>query len=222
VIDCDTDNLILIQRRRKQAPADAMGNRVWLITLDSALKSAERRLLEAGVYRVPSAKRIAAWVADLSPHMSPDDADLGEYALHLVQSQLGLLAEDPVFADVNFLTTLEESPFNVTELLAAGAEKSRRILVALQEEQEVQAVLRARPDSAADYDAWAERFAEAVREALKKLDRAAESDQAVGEMSRERDQALRREFQGIFRFCRRMPRSWNASSASTPRGCGVC
>jgi len=170
-----------------------MGNRVWLITLDSALKSAERRLLEAGVYRVPSAKRIAAWVADLSPHMSPDDADLGEYALHLVQSQLGLLAEDPVFADVNFLTTLEESPFNVTELLAAGAEKSRRILVALQEEQEVQAVLRARPDSAADYDAWAERFAEAVREALKKLDRAAESDQAVGEMSRERDQALRRE-----------------------------
>jgi hypothetical protein len=193
VIDYDTDNLILIQRRRKQLHADAMGSRVWLVTLDTALKSAERRLIERGVYAVPSAKRIGAWVADLSPHLSPDDADLAEYALHLVQSQLGLLAEDPVFADVNFLTTLQESPFDVKELLAADPEMSRRIIVALQEEQEIKAVLGERPEDEADYPEWAERFAEAVKVALEKLDRSTVTEEEATVAKRERDRALLRE-----------------------------
>lgn len=193
LIDCDTDNLILIQRRRKHLAADAMGNRVWLITRDTTLRSIERRLNEEGIYAVPSAKRIDAWRADLSPHLSPDDADLGEYALHLVQSQLGLLAEDPVFADVNFLTTLEKSPFDVQELLAAGPEKSLRIIVALQEEQEIRELLGDRPVSEADYDEWAERFAEAVKEVLGKLDRSAETEEAAAAAQRERDWALLRE-----------------------------
>lgn len=193
VIDYDTDNLILVQRRRKHAPADAMGSRVWLITLDTGLKAIERRLIEKEIYAVPSAKRIGAWIADLSPHLSPDDADLGEYALHLVQSQLDLLAEDPVFADVNFLTTLEESPFDVKGLLAGGPEMSRRILVALQEEQEIQAVLGQRPKNDDDYPEWAERFAEAVRMALEKLDRSAETEEVAVSAKRERDRALRRE-----------------------------
>ena len=192
VIDCDTDNLILVQRRRKHLRADAMGNRVWLITLDTALKAAERRLVERRVYRVPSAKRIGAWLADLSPHLSPDDADLGEYALHLVQSQLGLLAEDPVFADVNFLTTLEESPFDLKALLAGGVERSRRIIAALQEEREVKALLGERPERGEpDYDEWAERFAAAVRVALEKLDRVGEAAADAAAARRQRDRSRR-------------------------------
>lgn len=193
IVDYDTDNLILIQLRRKQLAADAMGSRVWLITLDRTLKGAEQRLSDREVFRVPSSKRVSAWSADLSPHLSPDDADLAEYALHLVKSQLGLLAEDPVFADVNFLTTLEESPFDLDDLLAGGIEKSLRIILALQEEREIKSILDERPSSPADHDEWAERFAEAVKDALEKLDRSDETAEAAEAAERERDQALRRE-----------------------------
>jgi hypothetical protein len=192
VIDYDTDNLILIQHRREQLRADEMGSRVWLITLDTGLKYAERRLVENAVYAIPSAKRIGAWTADLSPHLSPDDADLGEYALHLVQSQLGLLAEDPVFADVNFLLILEKSPFDVEELLEASPEMSRRVLVALQEEREIQAVLKERPEEPEEQDAWTARLVEAVRLTLAKLDRSAETEATAAKVQAERDRALRR------------------------------
>jgi hypothetical protein len=189
VIDCDTNNLLLIQRRRKKYPSDEMGSRVWLITLDMALMPAERQLVGKGVYEVQSSKRLIEWTADLSPHLSPDDLDLGEYALHLVQSQLGTFVEDPIFADVNFLTTLVESRFDLEDLVSGNSEMTRQVLVALQREWEIQELLEGRPAEGEKHEAWAKELAEIVAQALAKLDQTSESERERDRVKRELDRA---------------------------------
>ncbi|HEX5762398.1 MAG TPA: type II toxin-antitoxin system VapC family toxin [Solirubrobacterales bacterium] len=191
IIDVDTDNFLVVQLQRKRRPADEMGNQVWLITLDRSLRDADRMLIKQKVYRVPSSKRLWAWTADLSPFLSPDDHDLGEYALHLVQSQLGLLAEDPVFADINFLSTLEESQFDVEALLKGSRRQARRVLVALQEEREVKEVLGEKPENPDEREPWADRLAEVVERTLKKLEFDSEQEARFEMIESERDAALR-------------------------------
>jgi hypothetical protein len=190
VIDADTLNIILVQIRRRKLRADAMGRRVWLITLDHHLKYAERDLIRDGSYEVPASKRVRTWAGGLSPHLSPDDEDLGDYVLRVVQSELGLLAEDPIFADVDFLSILEQGPFNLGDLLAAEPDKTRRVLVALQEDHELKEVLEDEPNEPKERDAWVERLSETIRDALSKLDEAALKSEAMAAVESERDRAL--------------------------------
>jgi len=191
IIDVDTDNFLIVQLRRKAYRADEMGSRVWLITLDRSLRDADRSLVRREVYQVPAAKRLWAWAADLSPFLGPEDHDLGEYALHLVQSQLGLLAEDPAFADINFLSTLEESPFDVEALLKGTPAQARRVLVALQEEREVAEVLGEQPENPEEREPWANKVAEVVERTLKKLELDSHKEARLGSVEAERDDALR-------------------------------
>ncbi len=190
VVSCDTNNLILIQVRRKKLKADVMGRRVWLVTLDQALKTIEQHLVANEVFEVQSTKQVGEWAADLSFHLPPDDIDLGEYALHVLQSQLGLLAEDPIFADVNFLSILEESPFNIDALLSAKPARTRRVLVALQQRREIERLLADEPDEPAERDAWAELLGKIVKETLDRLDTAADKEEALAKMEAERDEAV--------------------------------
>lgn len=185
IIEHDTNNLLLVQNRRRKYPSDVMGSRIWLITHDKTLMPTERELVRDGVYPVHSSKRVDEWAADLSPHLSPDDLDLGEYALHLVQSQLGILAEDPIFADVNFLATLVESPFDLDELLNGDADLARQVLVALQEENEVAALLKRRPLKAEDNEEWAKELSAPIERALAGLDRTTEKEEALTKVREE-------------------------------------
>ncbi|HEX3241138.1 MAG TPA: hypothetical protein VHR18_13510 [Solirubrobacterales bacterium] len=179
VIDADTDNLLLIQLRREKIRADPMGRRVWLVTLDQTLKYAERDLINEQVYEVPSTKQVNSWVSVLSPHLSPDDEDLGEYVLRVVQSQLGLVSEDPMFADVDFVAVLAQSPFDLHDLLRSSSEKTRRVLVALQKEREIEEILKREPVQPNERDAWGERLTEVIMKALSRMDDSAARTDAL-------------------------------------------
>jgi predicted nucleic acid-binding protein len=191
LISYDTDNLLVVQVRRESLHADEMGSRVWFVTLDRSLKGIERKLVRDRVFQIPSSKRMAAWSAELSPHLAPEDPDLGEYVLHLVQSKVGMLAEDPAFAQVNFLATLEESPFDIGKLLDGEPEMARRVLVALQEEREIRELLGKEPEEVESKEEWAKQVAEAVEKALARLESTAEEREELGRMRTERDQAMR-------------------------------
>jgi hypothetical protein len=190
VIGRDTNNLLLIQVRRRKLKADEMGRRVWLVTLDKSLRKVEQRLVANNVFEVHSTKQVGEWAADLSFHLPPDDVDLGEYVLHVLRSQLGLLAEDPIFANVNFLSILEESPFDIDELLSAKPATARRALVELQKEREIEKLLAAEPDQPAERDAWADLLAKIFKETLDRLDTAADQEVALGKTKAERDEAI--------------------------------
>jgi hypothetical protein len=190
VVDTDSRNILLVQVRRKKIKADEMGRRVWLITLDHNLKYAERQLVSGGVYEVPSTKHVSVWASGLAPHLSPDEEDLGEYVLRVVQSQLGLLAADPIFADIDFLATLKQSPFDIDDLMASNPNKTRRVLIALEERREIGEILREEPDEPRERDAWGARLTEVVREALRKLDEDAVRQAAIDAAEAERDSAL--------------------------------
>lgn len=191
LIDYDTDNLLVVQVRRESLHADEMGSRVWFVTLDRSLKGIERKLVRDRVFQIPSSRRMAAWSAELSPHLAPEDPDLGEYVLHLVQSKVGMLAEDPAFAQVNFLATLEESPFDIGKLLDGEPEMARRVLVALQEEREIRELLGKEPEEVESKEEWAKQVAEAVEKALARLESTAEEREELGRMRKERDRAVR-------------------------------
>lgn len=190
VINCDTNNLILVQVRRRKLKADEMGRRVWLITLDQSLRVIEQRLVANSLFDVQSTKQLGEWAADLSFHLPPDDVDLGEYALHVLQSQLGLLAEDPIFADVNFLSILEESPFDIDTLLSSKPTTTRRVLVALQKRREIESLLADEPDEPAERDAWAELLVAIFKETLDRVDTAVDQEAALTKIEAERDEAV--------------------------------
>jgi hypothetical protein len=192
VIDRDANNLLLIQVRRRKLKADEMGRRVWLVTLDQSLRKIEQRLVANNVFEVQSTKQVGEWAADLSFHLPPDDVDLGEYVLHVLRSQLGLLAEDPIFASVNFLSILEESPFDIDELLSATPATARRALVELQKEREIEKLLAAEPDQPTERDAWADLLAKIFKETLDRLDTATDQEVALSKTKAERDEAIHR------------------------------
>ena len=143
LIDFDVHNLLYVQLRRKTWPADAMGNRVWFVTLDRSLAKSEASLVHRSVYPVPSSHQADGWCEFLSLYAVPDSPEVDAYVSHLVQSQLGLLREDPQFVDTRFLITLEESGFDLEEVLTAGPDRARQILVRLQESREVRRLLGA-------------------------------------------------------------------------------
>ncbi len=190
VIERDANNLLLIQVRRRKIKADEMGRRVWLVTLDQSLRKIEQRLVANSIFEVPSTKQVGEWAADLSFHLPPDDVDLGEYVLHVLRSQLGLLAEDPIFANVNFLSILEESPFDIDELLSAKPSTARRALVELQKEREIKNLLAAEPDQPAERDVWADLLAKIFKETLDRLDTVTDHEVALDQTKAERDSAI--------------------------------
>jgi hypothetical protein len=146
VHEFDASNLVLVQLRRRALRSDAMGFRVWLVTLDGGVREADKRLLRNQTFIAPGTRHAKVWSAYLSPCLPPENDDLGEYVETLLASRLGLVVEDPVFVDTNFLETLQNAPFNVSDLLESSPERARRVLVALQEDKEVRKLLDRAPD----------------------------------------------------------------------------
>jgi FtsZ-binding cell division protein ZapB/predicted nucleic acid-binding protein len=204
LIDFDVHNLLYTQLRRVGWRADEMGSRVWFVTLDHGLGRAESVLLGQRVISAPASHGASAWCEFLGPYAVPESQELDAYVTHLVQSQLGLLGEDPKFVETNFLMTLEESSFDVDELMRAGPERARQVLVALQEDREVRRLIGASDDEKRSQE-WDGRLAEAVGRALSDIEtdpaiaaeiasakRARDEAQQMARVAkRERDSALR-------------------------------
>jgi hypothetical protein len=190
LIDFDVHNILYTHLRRKTWHADEMGNRVWFVTLDHGLGRAESSLVRQRVYAVPASHGAEAWCEFLSPYAVPESPELEDYVTHLVHSQLGLLGEDPQFVATNFLVTLEQSSFDVEELLRSGPERARQVLVALQEDREIKRLVEA-SDEEKEQPEWGSRLAEAVGKALSDIEVDPAIASQIASMKRERDEALR-------------------------------
>jgi hypothetical protein len=189
VIQTDALNLLHITQRRRVVTADEMGNRVWLVTLDRSLARAERALVEDAILPAGASRLVRTWVDLLSPCLPPDEARLSGYVTHLVQSQMSLLAEDPMFVNKEFLLTLTESRFDISDVLGASPERGRQILTRLQEDAELQALLgNAQPED----DVWNQQLEAAVRRALEEIERSPEYLVEIEEERRARWVAERR------------------------------
>lgn len=171
VIRFDAHNLLHVQLLREHTPADEMGNRVWLVTLDSALARVERRLIADNVWQVPSAMPARDWTERLLACAHPDLPSLQEYAASVVRTQMGLIAEDPVFVRTSFLITLKEAEFDIDDLLAGSPARTRQVLIALQESADVRRVVGQREDSVQ----WRTDLRSAVRAALDGLERSVDA-----------------------------------------------
>jgi hypothetical protein len=176
-------NLLHVTRMRDGVPADEMGNRVWLVSLDRSLAKGERYLVENGVLPSGLSRLATNWVDLLSPCLPPDEDRLSGYVAHLVQSQVGLLAEDPIFVDKQFLLTLEHSRFEIKHVIGVSPERARQILVRLQCDADLKLLLgQPEPNS----KAWSDQLDVAVRRALDDLE---QSPEAFAELTRQRDAA---------------------------------
>lgn len=189
LVDFDAHNLLYVQVLRRSTAADEMGNRVWFVTLDRSLRAAERRLIARGTYSVPSSMRAHEWCSYMTPVINPDSETLKSYVTHLVQSQLDLLAEDPAFVDTNFLVTLQQAPFDSESLLSGAPEQVRRVLVALQEQREVNSLLERPPADASETEEWIERLQGAVEEAVSAMQEGVNYESRLDALQQERDEA---------------------------------
>jgi hypothetical protein len=180
VLETDALNIIHVARRRQEVPADEMGNRVWLVTLDRSLGKGERSLVDDGVLLAGVSRLAANWVDILSPCLPPDEDRLSGYVAHLVQSQFSLLAEDPIFVEKQFLLTLERSRFKIEQVLGASSERARQILIRLQQDRELEELLG---DPHRDETNWSDQLDAAVRRALEDLE---QSPETLAELNRQR------------------------------------
>lgn len=116
----DALNLVHVLRRRSDAQPDSMGNRAWLLTNDGSLEGCERGLAHDGDLEGPVSRTVQVWSDLLGPCVPPDSHELVDYVTRLVQSEFGLLAEDPTFIDKSFLTILGNSRFKIADVLEDG------------------------------------------------------------------------------------------------------
>jgi hypothetical protein len=172
VLQTDALNIVHVDRQRRSVQKDELGSRVWLVTLDRGLAKAERQLVERQAFASGASRLADDWVDLLGPCIAPDEGRLAGYVTQLVQSQFGLLAEDPLFVEKQFLLTLQRSRFRISEVLGASTDRARQILVKLQESAEIENLLRA-PEP--DDSAWNEQLELAVEAALAALDASPET-----------------------------------------------
>jgi hypothetical protein len=189
VLQTDALNLVHVERARRNLVSDEMGNRAWFVTFDRGLSRADRYLVEHNIFGYGVTRLSQGWVDLLSPCLPPDNEHLSEYVTHLVQSQFSLLAEDPMFVNKDFLLTITRSRFDVASILDTTPERARQILIRLQQEEELQALLgEPEPDS----DDWNARLAEVVNRALAELEQSPEQMAALASQQQARVAAERR------------------------------
>jgi len=169
VVMTDALNLLHVVRGRKLVSEDEMGNVVWFVTLDRSLARAERVLIQRGVFTSGASRLAQTWVDLLSPCLPPDETKLSGYVAHLVQSEFGLLAQDPMFVKKEFLLTLTESRFDISEVLGASPDRARQVLTRLQEYEELEALLQ--DPQPRESDQWSQQLEGIVSRALADVDR---------------------------------------------------
>jgi hypothetical protein len=173
VIDTDALNLMRVDLERRIAPNDSMGSRVWHVSVDRSLSRAERHLVEEAVVETGLTMLCSNWVNLLGPCLPPDDARARRYVAHLVQSQLGLLAEDPLLIDKDFLLTVTNPLFPVADLLAASPARACQQLARMQRDEEVDSLLR---EPKPEEPEWTAQFERAMRRVLEDLERSPEHE----------------------------------------------
>ncbi len=197
-IETDARNLLHIEQRRAQLDRDEMGSRVWLVTNDTRLVSADRTLSRAGRTDAPITRHAQLWCDLLAPCVPPDAERASHYVTHLVQSHFGLLAEDPLFVKKQFLEVLGDSRLPLS-LLLKDDRLATQILTQLGEDDELQEYMEQRETHKEE---WNDHLADAVQRTLNEIQasrtslkdvEAARRAQVIAEQRAERERRQRDE-----------------------------
>lgn len=165
VIRTDACNMLHVLKARDGIPADSMGNRAWLVTNDGSLELVERDMAAAGDLAGPVSRSSRVWCDLLGPCVPPDAERLAGYVTRLVQSEFGLLAEDPTFVNKAFLNVLSQSRFKIADVLEDDR-IAGQVLARLQADDELRRLIG---DAEPDSEEWNEELAAAVQRTLAEL-----------------------------------------------------
>lgn len=139
IINHDSYNIVLIQRLRDKYPPTLLGSSVWLLTIDSTLRRADRRLRRA--YPSPHCRTIDQWGGLLLPFQNIGRyVATDEYISYLVSQQMGVIFPEKVL-DVQFVRELEKSDIDLSTVLELDPEIALHSLVALQVDREARTLL---------------------------------------------------------------------------------
>jgi hypothetical protein len=139
-IDHDAINCSLINILRNKYPADERGQIVWLLTIDSSLKSTQKVLFGAKMISHPFCIQVANWGEVVLPAQNIKDFVFSDFITYLTQFKLGALADSEII-QLDFLETIIDSSIDVDNLLECNTEQVRRAISKLQVNREARNLL---------------------------------------------------------------------------------
>jgi hypothetical protein len=140
VIDHDSANCALILHLRQIHPPDERGQIVWLLTIDTSLRRAQRILHGSGRIQYPYCIQAADWGEIVLPSQNALGFVFNDFIGYLAQARLGAIAE-PQIVQLDFLETIHDASVDVDRLLHLHPEQVRAALSTLQTNREVRFLL---------------------------------------------------------------------------------
>lgn len=140
VIDHDSVNCALILHLRQIHPPDERGQIVWLLTIDTSLRRAQRILHGSGRIQYPYCIQAADWGEIVLPSQNALGFVFNDFIGYLAQARLGAIAE-PQIVQLDFLETIHDASVDLDRLLHLHPEQVRAALSTLQTNKEVRSLL---------------------------------------------------------------------------------
>jgi predicted nucleic acid-binding protein len=142
VIEHDSLNCALISLLREEIyPPDERGQTVWLLTIDSSLRTSQKRLLASEVISSPYCAQAQEWGEIVLPAQSLLGFVFDDFIGYLAQTKLGAIA-DPQIVQIDFLETIQDAGVEVDRLLRLHPDQVRATLVRLQTSREARALVK--------------------------------------------------------------------------------
>jgi len=140
VIQHDTLNCALIMQLRDTYPADERGQIVWLLTIDTSLRKAQRVLYGSGHLKLPYCIQAADWGEIVLPAQNLPEFVFEDFIGYLAQARLGAIAE-PEVVQLDFLETIHDAVVDVERLWMLHPDQVRDVMVTMQASREARSVL---------------------------------------------------------------------------------
>jgi hypothetical protein len=139
VVEHDSLNCALVSHLQEVYPPDERGQVVWLLTIDSSLKTAQKRLYGVNVISKPYCIQAEQWGEIVLPAQNLPGFVFKDFIGYLAQAKLGVIASSEV-VQLDFLETIRDAGVDVDRLLRLDTNQVRRTLVCLQTSRDTRAL----------------------------------------------------------------------------------
>lgn len=136
VIEHDSLNCALVSHLQQVYAPDERGQVVWLLTIDSSLKAAQRWLYSASVISNPYCMQAEQWGEIILPAQNLPSFVFEDFIGYLAQAKLGAIANSEV-VQLDFVETIQDAGVDVDRLLRMHSTQVRKTLVRLQTNRDV-------------------------------------------------------------------------------------